>query len=499
MKLSYIIVILIVFINHSKCHEKENQNFREKLKKWLEKMSVQKPVKCTVNPEYLKPFSPKVSETFMKKGTKRPLITIHECREGSASDLQIKGKIVNGTLEGPGKVKLVQKDASTLCGTRKWYMGLTPVEFVGNFKNGTLEGPGKISMENGVVYVANFINGFPVGLIRSFDKDGALKEVYYEDLRRKGYSMTVINKNRFAYARFNFEKFEEFDKPIDLIISLNETDEILAGNILLTPSTLENVHTVKSFEISNSDEYCMPEFKWIPDQKQDYIYLYSKKNKTIQISTNHENYCENNPVTGNLDHDFGNFSKYVYSQMDDFAGYAILYKLKHEESEPDPEKVKQPFITNLSVNVTDLNKVNMSIWNGPIQSWSIHQLSVDEDLKPHGECNFNLDPQFYNDTGFHNFLNWSPKMISGRFIHGVLQGTLTMYTWRGQLGYFTVKNGILHGPGVMYGIVPILDAEVMHEQFFHNDTRLSLLLSFHHARWRLVELFPCLTSNLQNI
>ena len=60
----------------------------------------------------------------------------------------------------------------------------------------------------------------------------------------------------------------------------------------------------------------------------------------------------------------------------------------------------------------------------------------------------------------HLFLDWSPKLISGIFNHGNLDGVVNIQTWRGQPGYLTLRNGVIHGPAYFHGQVPILDMEV---------------------------------------
>ena len=108
-------------------------------------------------------------------------------------------------------------------------------------------------------------------------------------------------------------------------------------------------------------------------------------------------------------------------------------------------------------------QINMSIWNGPITTWDIEALTIDENLQPHGACNLftsNFGLEHMNKTGKHDFLNWSIKTISGRFHHGLLNGIVGFITWQQQFVFATFKNGIMHGPTIVYGIVPILNPTV---------------------------------------
>ena len=107
----------------------------------------------------------------------------------------------------------------------------------------------------------------------------------------------------------------------------------------------------------------------------------------------------------------------------------------------------------------------MSIWNGPITSWYAEELTIDENLQPHGLCNFilpNFGVEHMNKTGNHDFLKWSITAISGRFHHGLLNGIVGLITWQRQFVFVTFKNGIIHGPSIAYGIVPIINPKVSH-------------------------------------
>ena len=77
-------------------------------------------------------------------------------------------------------------------------------------------------------------------------------------------------------------------------------------------------------------------------------------------------------------------------------------------------------------------------------------------MKIHGSAVLNLPTDHFNDTGRHEFLNWSLKSISGTFNHGIINGIACLITWQGQKIWATFKDGILHGPAFQYGVVPIL-------------------------------------------
>jgi len=102
----------------------------------------------------------------------------------------------------------------------------------------------------------------------------------------------------------------------------------------------------------------------------------------------------------------------------------------------------------------------MSLWNGPIHNWLIECKEIDENMmfEPHGQCSFNLPIQHFNDTGRHDFLDWSLKSIIGRFFNGKIDGEAKLITWQGQIIWVTFKDGILHGPAYQTGLVLTLDS-----------------------------------------
>ena len=141
---------------------------------------------------------------------------------------------------------------------------------------------------------------------------------------------------------------------------------------------------------------------------------------------------------------------------DNLAGFTNLFYMAPETSQIEPEKVRQTFISNLVVDSSNRPIVNMSIWNGPIHTWNADYLTIDENMKIHGSAVLNLPTDHFNDTGRHEFLNWSLKSISGTFNHGIINGIACLITWQGQKIWATFKDGILHGPAFQYGVVPIL-------------------------------------------
>ena len=90
------------------------------------------------------------------------------------------------------------------------------------------------------------------------------------------------------------------------------------------------------------------------------------------------------------------------------------------------------------------NFTEMSNWNGPLQNWTTPNPRLNSKGQLHGQNVLKLEREAFNQTGFHNFLNWSPKIISGKFINGKLSGLAMVQTWIGSAIYATFVEGKIH-------------------------------------------------------
>ena len=185
----------------------------------------------------------------------------------------------------------------------------------------------------------------------------------------------------------------------------------------------------------NSENQCILDLNWKQKEKQDYIFSYKNDTKIPvndlkpncqRLLNDSEEPCE----TKSVENQFISWNDCMInkSRMGSTSplwnrNFLNLFDLKPEKSKVRPEIVKQPFISNLTINFDVTNKsggilINMSIWNGPIRSWKPEHLTIDENMQPHGLCNFYITDNFgvhhMNKTGKHDFLNWSITAISGK-------------------------------------------------------------------------------------
>ena len=153
------------------------QSSRDEVLQWWDKMSVQKPVKCQLNPELLQDFHP-VAQKYLH--VPENFIRPRLCGQKEIRDYKSKGlKINNGTIEGTGKIIFLKAKAAqyeeslredkheiTYCLSRSYFDDKEVIEIIGTFENGLLIGPVKLKLGDGTTSIANFIKGVPRGLYR---------------------------------------------------------------------------------------------------------------------------------------------------------------------------------------------------------------------------------------------------------------------------------------------------------------------------------------------
>ena len=149
----------------------------ETIIQWWIKISEQKPLKCKVNPQYLKPFHNVEKNLFEEnKNIKVPAIIAKPCERNDINYLEhtFKGSIVNGQFEGTGRLKIYiennnvypegeLQNANEICIIKNDLDGNIIIEAVGTYKNGMLHGPAKITFADSSTIITNFVDGIPIG------------------------------------------------------------------------------------------------------------------------------------------------------------------------------------------------------------------------------------------------------------------------------------------------------------------------------------------------
>ena len=151
----------------------------EDIIKWWIKISEQKPLKCNVDTQYLKPVHD-VEANLMKdyKNAKVPAIVVRPCEQKDTNYLEhiFKGSNKNGQFEGTGRLKISNKNINVYpegelqsenktCIIKNDLDGNMIIEAVGTYKNGMLHGPAKIVFQDSSTMITSFVNGIPIGTV----------------------------------------------------------------------------------------------------------------------------------------------------------------------------------------------------------------------------------------------------------------------------------------------------------------------------------------------
>ncbi len=439
---------------------------------WTQEASVFKPLKCKLNLPFKEEFSEQFKQLLVKDDMRLTLFESRACTKSERVSRNFEfrgGSIVNGQLQGAGKLVLDHKfefekglehfNHLNVCLFRGKFRNAYVKEIVGTFQNGTLNGSGKMTFENGVTIISsNFQNGSCHGLQRIFNNK-TLESVVFTQIASKPPKWERVGQ--FLVHLLDGSTFNTFDyskKSFNgLLIPLDTSQEILTGLINDNFQIIEDVHLA---EVKSANwEFCTPELVWKVGKKQNYDFSYKTKRIIRRFEEGNE-IC--NGFGKNPEEDFVQWQEKVMHIDKVDLIFERLKELKTELSPVQIDKVKQEFISNMTIIEAKERKLslNMSIWNGPINTWHTYGILVDENLQLNGFIHLSIDKDFVNKTGTHDFMAWSPQTIAGRFVKGVLQGVALIETWKGQIIFGTFVDGIWHGPAIGLGLVPILDMDV---------------------------------------
>lgn len=427
-----------------------------------------------------------IGDTFMQESYRKVVIKTRPCGEDEISpySFEFKGKIIDDRLEGPGRLKLKpisRKEKAKRVQVCFDLLANDIVEIIGTFKNGVLHGPGKLIKKDGSIRISHFKSGGFSGFIRDFDADGILKTIQYKDIHFKGSAWHLSSNQKYLVHKLQSGLYIPLKYDFNVIaIPLNETEQVYVGLDLPHLNLMTNVHTISSLSISNTEASCVPELKWKENKKEDFDLRYFTYEKIMHFGPNQQ-LCRANQTKEDVGVEtrFNNFVDYMSSFLTEAdKGLSLLYHLEPETSSVEPEKVKQPFMSNLTLFGDPSNrliKLNMSVWNGPICTWTADSLGLDDNLMLNGYATLTIETQYLNRSGSHDFLNWGASQIAGTFVNGKLEGTTAIITWKGQILMAQFKNGIMHGPAFLSGQVPILDMEARGFSFSSRGGGLSML------------------------
>ncbi len=278
--------------------------------------------------------------------------------------------------------------------------------------------------------------------------------------------ITILLVGNYVFVVLDGSFYNGWDYAKDrfncIFIPLNTSEPVFVGSYNPILSYADNLHQAELEDVNF--EFCFPQMKWRVLQATDKV-LNSNGTDLVVMPKEEGQNCKvgQTEATKTPEDKFVNWFMNITVKVQTSDSLIMnLLRIKKDSEPVDHLKVRQPFIANLTLlegAVEGIAPLNMSIWNGPVTTWDAHQIKLNHNMELHGTHDLRIRTEFLNNTGFHEFLDWSPRQIIGTFVNGKLQGLGVIVTWRGQHLVTFFEEGVLHGPGLLTGQVPVMDME----------------------------------------
>ena len=406
-----------------------------------------------------------------------PKIESYPCKPNqSPQQCLFTGNVKNGHLEGKGKLKILyQRDWISLpedtrnnitqrnmCYNLINVRGKKSLEIIGKFKKGLLSGTAKITSEDKSITISNFKHGRFHGFRRDWDELGNLIRVGEYNMGLKtGYHWTselghlifldespIVNKFPLAIM-FEYSKAGFLGEPI-------------IGNFHLHQGTLENVHKVELTGIQSNVSECLLKLEYKILEKELYKYVIQSKSK-VPISSYKTNPLCRLGLHSNVNMSTSKRLKTWFESMDALSdpvdglprGYQVLWYLRPELEQVD--KIKSiKLISNITLDHKSSTATASILGSDPLRM-TLNYVALDNKKRLHGYCDISVVKEDEHLIPKDKTLEWIPTRFRGMFLQGNLNGiALIGLNLEGFNGWFTLKEGVLHGPCIINGIRPVL-------------------------------------------
>ena len=456
--------------------------------KWWRKNNVTKPIECKQQK-----FNYSYDETEFSKLLSLSEIQSVPCySRATPTRYYFKGQfregLLEGDLEGKGKVVFISnKEWSTLSPSdakRKKVMAMSQLnicfkardsqereirEVIGTFKNGSLHGRAKVTYKDNSFYIGNYKNGKAQGYGRTFDSENNLLDAgeYHSGLKA-GYHWS------YRFGHLLYEEREIFtDKvSIALAFAINPDGSLadpIAGDYFPYTYSMTNVSKVHLINTHSSKSHCMQDIAYQLSSTENYAYSLSTKNK-YPVFGQKDNHvlCNRTKIreTGNMAEKLKAWIDYLTDLLEDRSIHPgigvsrapeILWQLRPE--------LEQLYVAKSNMLISDVNicseKKSMTariLGSPPVTFvFANGHVRLNNNMKLNGFNHIQIDSEQQQHVPKEKTLGWGIISIAGKFSHGVLNGLTLIKTNVSTEVWATVKNGILHGPCVVYGISYIID------------------------------------------
>ena len=458
-------------------------NVKDLILEWWKRNDESKPVSCNfkINTSYKNSFL---------VGIVVPEIKVITCPESmkNSSRLYFKGGgIRDGYLEGKGKLayindtqwkKLLPQKKNeiaeqNICLKAQTLDYKNVREIIGNFKKGFLHGKAKVSYDEGSYSIATYKNGKVHGYQRIFGLNGTLVEA---GVFNGGWPTGRFWKTESGSLIFYDRSAVVDDHKYSLVFPLTNEGKLkdpMAGDFNPYSSSLVNIHKVLLKGILSDKSDCVIEIDYQLLEKETYsfsIFSHTKfplfpdddyllcniiqKNDTAKSASKLDNWLS--AIDETLDPIMNGFTDTgsVHSHK---RAHEILWRLKPIQEDPN-HSISLQLIHDINIDRENKTITAKILGSPPLPiRWIGGHVALNSENRPHGFNDLEVILADKHMIPKATPLGWAPRRITGFFRHGILNGIASIATNRSNLVWGTVKEGVLHGPTLSYGINFIME------------------------------------------
>ena len=461
----------------------KNQNLIGSILRWWGKNNVTRPLRC----KYKSIPIDATDKIFNMMPA--PEIKSFPCSGDSNSPLfYFKGVIQDGHLEGKGKLvfideaewsklhpldvtrkKIMNATGFNVCFKISNFQGRGVKEIVGTFQNGSLHGLAKVTYLDNALSIGSYKNGKAHGYMRLFDANNTLQDAGGYN---KGWVAGHHWKMRFGHLMYQDRDIIKDNVTPMIVFPVDENgsmQEPIAGDYFHKACALENIYKVQLIRILSSNSSCVLKIRYKLTDKQNYTYSLCSKSKYSVFGQNAYNpLCKINrgyEIDGSstkLENWFQSINKLLDVQtiQDGYAVHSaleVLWQLRPDSEQLD-EDVSTKLIADINLNVEEKTMTARVLDSAPVNIiFAAGGMKLDKALKLNGFNDIIIASEHRKIVPSDKTLGWSPTRILGYFDHGSLNGFTFLETNVKTYVWAMVKNGIMHGPCVIWGISYIIE------------------------------------------
>ena len=478
-----VISLEINYRNNESFENDNNQDLMTSIKKWWQGNNLTKPLDCKYK------AIPIYTANKLFNMISAPEIKSFPCSGGDVTPhFYFKGIIRDGYLEGKGKLVFINEtewlslspsdvrrkevmaySGFNVCFKASDFQGRGIKEIVGTFKNGSLHGLAKVTYMDNAFSIGSYKNGKAHGYRRVFDSKSSLIDAGGYEI---GWEAGCHWKLRFGNLLYQDREMINDNVTPMIVFPIGENgnmQEPIAGDYFQQSCALENIYKVQLISILSSNSSCLLNIRYKLSEKENYTYslcsktrypLFGQNEHNLLCNINREYKIESAPRK--LENWFKSMNKLldVQSIQDGYYIHSpleVLWQLK-PESERLNENMSTRLLADVNLNIEEKTMTARVLGSPPVKIlFSAGDIKLDNDLKLNGFNDIIIESEYQKLVPRDSTLGWSPTRIIGNFDHGNLNGFAFLQTNVSTFVWAMMKNGIMHGPCVIWGISYIIE------------------------------------------